>query len=657
MSSWTEHVTGIKYRTVDPAVLEGNDRELFTRRRDAIMARLIGVALKDIENGTGVSGPEVVRLLKRFRMKSDDGVCIGEVALIPRQRVKRYERKKPLSPKRSEQKGGMAGALGMLLRSKPNIETRFVNHVTGIDSPVGGGTKYQKNLMCQEFYKICEAEGVTKDEWPFTQARSANRTLRGYIDEILESNFITGTAMLGGNVNLIHSTTGRGVEPLLTNFDILDVLEIDSHYLDGIFVLNVKGDRLVTTEDVIDRFWLISARCKRSKAVFAARYVFSSEVTAMDVFQVICDAFLGGQPVQKFSFPDLKYMPGAGMPAYVYPQLKYHCITAIYFDNAMQHYANDVKDLCLEVLGIAIDYGPLNPPSRRNAIEGLFKTISHRVLHSLASTTGSNPFDGRADNPVGAAVRYNISVDEALEVLDCYLANFNTTPMSGANKSNSPLQVIGWYLTDDDRFIPSMPEVIVSTKGIGSVTRKCRVWGDMAKGVRPRVKLDKAIYNNAELSNSPLLVGQAVYIKIDPNDYRRVTMYLESGVEFGELLVEAAWRDYKHSMQTRKLINRAHDKKAFTIMAGQAPVVAYLAHLMSKRSPANNRELQRLAAESGVDALPSDTQNSAPTVPPVAGASWSVTEGPLQDDLQPLHTNERQEQQEHKWEAMDEFKF
>lgn len=650
--AWSEHATGIRYKTVEPAILNEKDRELFARRREAIMARLGGVSLKDVEKSTGIKGPEVVRLLKRFKTKSDDGVCLGEIALIPRQRVKRYERKKPLSPKRSEQKGGMAGALGMLLRSKPNIEREFVLKVIGIASPLGNGTKYQKSLMCQEFYKICESEGVSKDEWPFTQSRSANRTVCSFINDILESEFVTGAVILGGEVSLLHSMTGRGVEPLLTNYDVLDILEIDSHYLDGIFVLNIKGDRRATTEDVIDRFWLISARCRKSKAVFAARYVFSSEVTAMDVFQVVCDAFMGGwKPLEKFSFPDLGYIPGAGMPAYVYPELKYHCVTAIYFDNAMQHYATSVKDLCLDVLGIAIDYGPLNLPSRRNTIEGLFKTVSHRVLHSLASTTGSNPFDGRAEDPVQAAVHYNINVDEALEVLDCYLANFNATPMSGSNKSNSPLQVIGSYLASDDKFIPAVPEVVVATKGIGTVTRRCKVWGNMAKGVRPRVKLDKAIYTSPDLSRSPHLIGQIVYIKIDPNDYRYVTMHLASGVEFGELVVEAAWRDYKHSMQTRKLINRAYDKQAFKVMAGQAPIVAYRAHLMTQRSPSNNRELQRLAAESGVDALQSIEKTSQAPVQQPLGVRRDA------DENQPLPTKELPEQKMPKWEAMDEFKF
>jgi hypothetical protein len=649
---WTEHETGIKYNVVERSLLPERDRDLFTRRRDAILARLSGVSLNDIEKATNIPPSEVVRLLKRFKTKSDDGVCFGEIALIPRQRIKKYQRKKPLPCKRSEQKGGMAGALGMLLRTNPNIETRFARAVQGVEYPIGKGTKYQKALMCQEFYRICKGEGVAEEEWPFSQGRSANRTIYSYIDEIIKSDFMAGTMVLGGDLNRIHSTTGRGVEPLLTSIDVLDVLEIDAHYLDGIFVLNVKGDRRLTTEDTIDRFWLISARCKKSKGVFAARYVFSSEVTAMDVFEVICDAFLGTwQPKEKFSFPDLEYSPGAGMPGYVYPKLKCHCISAIYFDNAMQHFASAVKDLCLEVLGVAIDYGPLDLPSRRNTIEGLFKTISHRVLHSLSSTTGSNPFNGRADDPVTAAVHYNINVDEALEVLDCYLANFNATPMSGANKSNSPLEVIGNYLDSKDRFIPVMPEFIVCTKGIGCITKKCKVRGSIAKGVRPRIKLDRATYTNAELSKSAHLIGVSVYIKIDPSDYRTVTMYLENGVEFGELRVEAAWREYKHSVQTRKLINRAHDKKAFVIMEGQRPIIAYRAHLMAKRSAANNRELQRLAAESGVDPLLSGEQ------PPQPASDAAKAAGEDTFDHNPKQSEKQQERQVARWEAMDEFKF
>lgn len=656
MNHWCEHPTGLKYTTVEVALLEGDKKEIFFRRREAVLMRLDGCSLKEIADSTGVPGPEVSRLIKRFKTKSDDGICFGEAILIPRQRIKRYERTKPLPSKKSEQKGGMAGAMGMLLRSHPAIEAKFVVRVFGLDTPVGKGTRYVKQVLCQDFYTICTQEGVGENEWPFTQQRAANRTICTLIDSILEGKFFRGAMALGGRTSLIHSVTGHGVEPLLVGNDVLDVLEIDSQYQDGLFVLNVKGDRRLTTTDIIDRFWLISARCRRTKAVFASKYVFGSQVTALDIFQVICEAFLGEwQPKERFSFDDLEYNVGAGMPAYIYPELKYHCIAAIYLDNAMQHYANDVQELCSDVLGIAIDYGPLNLPSRRNTIEGLFKALSHRVLHTLSSTTGSNPFNGRSDDAAGAAVYYNINIDEALEVLDCYIANFNATPMSGANKSNSPLEAIASYLECNDLFIPVIPETLVNLKGVGLLTRRVKVQGNLAKGVRPRIKLDRALYTSPELSESPQLIGNYVYVKINPADFRVVKVYLESGIEFGELLVEAAWRDYKHSVQVRKIINRAHDKKAFRIMSGQSPIAAYRAHLLNNRTPSNNRALIQLDQE---------MDREAPKVENKGGGSAHHTGPEAQPTLKKIahsesdrETNADELEQRPKWEAMNEFDF
>ena len=658
MDNWIEHSTGFKYFIVEISLLDDHLKQAFSRRRDSVMMRLNGVPLHEIAEATGISAPEVIRILKRFKTKSPNGVCYGEVALIPRQRIKKYERTKPLEPKRTEQKGGMAGALGMLLKRHPEINVKFIDIVLRYEIPFGKGTKFQKSMLCQDFYKMCSREGVGNDEWPFTQPRAANRTICTFIEEILDGHFRAGALAVGGTTSLIHSNVGRGIEPLLCNLDVLDALEIDSHFLDGIFVLNVKGDRRLTTEDTIDRFWIICARCRHSKAVFAARYVFASEVTALDVFQVICDAFLGNwRPIGKFSFPDLKYIANAGMPSFVFPEIRNHCITAIFFDNAMQHYANDVKELCLEMLGIAIDYGPLNLPSRRSTIEGLFGAIANRVLHSLSSTTGSNPFNGRSENAVGAAVYYNINVDEALEVLDCFIANFNATPMSGANKSNSPLEAIAAYLRSDDLFIPVMSEGLVNIKGIGLMTRKVRVQGNLAKGIRPRIKLDRALYTSRDFSDMSQLIGKYVYVKIDPADFRKVTVYLESGVEVGEIQVELAWRDYKHSVQTRKIINRAHDKKAFRIFEGQSPIVVYRTYLLAERTPANNREVKRLEAESSLGALQTEISPKCLPYETHFPESTAMNESSPKELTHEQHSEKSKQKQPPKWEAMDEFKF
>jgi hypothetical protein len=586
------------YISIDAAQVPEDKRALFLRRRLAVRMRLDGWSLSEIFLQTEVIASEVSRLIKRFKAKDENGVCFGDAACIPGFRVKKYERKKPIQPKKTEQKGGMAGAMENLFKKFPNIFPRFVEKVLRQDAPVGKGMRYQKSLLFQNFYDICRHEGVAENDWPFCQPRGANKTISGLVDKVLEQNFQAGALAVGGRLSLIHAAVCNGVESLFGKCDVLDVLEIDSHFLDGKFVLNIKGDHRLTTDDIVDRFWLICARCRRSKAVFAARYVFSSQVNALDVFQVICDAYLGSwKPRVKFSVTDLNYVEGAGMPYYVFPDLRYHSIAAIYFDNAMQHFAKDVQNLCLDKLGIAIDYGPLGNPGRRTNIEGLFNTLASHVLHPLSSTTGRHPYDGRSDAPEKAAVYYDINVDEALEVLDVYIANYNATPSGGVNKGNSPLEVIKAYKDCEILFKPIVNEVLVNSKDVNSLCRKVFVRGSIKNGIRPRIKLDKALYTSPILAEMPSLIGQEIVVRIDPDDYRTVTAYLLSGLPLDVLTVELAWRDYKHSVQTRKLINRAVSKKLFEIYRGQRPVVAYQNHLLKSPTARNNLELQRLLAE------------------------------------------------------------
>lgn len=190
-----------------------------------------------------------------------------------------------------------------------------------------------------------------------------------------------------------------------------------------------------------------------------------------------------------------------------------------------------------------------------------------------------------------------------------------------------------------------MPRLLAQLKGIGLITRKCRVQGNISKGIRPRIKLDRALYTSPEFSEMANLIGVSVIVKINPADYRRVTVYLDNGIEVGELQVEAAWREYKHSVETRKMINRAHDKKHFEIYAGQNPIAAYRHHLLTDRSARNNLELKRLEqdlADSNISQILGDKQlpvEASPVHPPVAKPNSSTK------DNKP------------KWENLDAFKF
>jgi hypothetical protein len=618
----------IGYVRVDAAVLRVDDRSVFLRRKQAIELKLEGYMGRDISRITSIPESELTRLFKRYTQINDNGILCGEAALIPHARINQYQRRKALASKGSEQQGGLTGALSYTLNKHPEIVKKFLEEVFRLDHKYGHGRPYEKRQLCNLFYDICKGEGVTDNDWPFNQPRGARRTITKYINDLLQSDFQRAALATGGAISLIHSKVGTGDIPLIENFDVYDLIEIDSYYIDAFFVLNISGDRRIKTKDVISRIWLIAAICRSSNAILAIKFVFSSQIRSQDLVDLICEAYAGNwSPRQHLTVRDLEYSEAAGMPSYSVPELKYHTWGGICLDNAMQHHADKVYELALHDLGFSLNFGPLAQPARRPDVERLFKRIASKVMHQLPSTTGSTPQDGRADAPEKAAVYYQIDVDEAIEVMDVYTANYNGVPQGGKNKANSPLEILRQYCMGDSVLMPSSSEVYINTLSLGSMTKEVAVTGSIEKGIRPRIKLDQAIYTSPDLANAAHLIGQKLIVRIQPNDYRYVEAYLANGIYFSTLTVEAAWRQTPHSVTTRKLVNRALSKREFEITEGQAPVLAWQKHLRENSSPSNNRELKRTLDEATVEStqqLPTDTdfENSINRTAEISSERW-----------------------------------
>lgn len=594
-----EKVIAVGFKAVDATAMSEEDRAIFLRRKKAIEMRLDGLTGREIREQTDIIESEQTRLFKRYTVMLLEGVFLGEAGLVPHSRMGSNIRRKALPDKHTEAQGGLSGALSYTLEKFPEIAQRFVAEVFRKDVKFGHGAKYDKKYLCAVFYNICEDEGVLPGEWPFNQLSGASKTIRTYINTILESDFERAALATGGKLALTHSKAGTGKIPLFDNYDVYDLIEIDSYHVDAFFVLNITGDRRVKTSDVISRIWMIAAVCRRSNAVLAIKFVFSSEIRAQDLVDLICDAYTGcWVPRETLHVPGLKYSEAGGMPGYSIPALKNHTWGAVCLDNAMQHHANQVYELALHSIGFGINFGPLKQPARRSKVEALFKRISSRVMHQIESTTGSSPENGRAEFPEKAAIYYQIDVDNALEVMDVYTANYNGTPQGGLNKAHSPLEILLAYCNDRNTLLTTSSESYLNSIALGSTTRKARVTGSTIKGIRPRIKLDQAIYTSADLSNSSGLIGTTLTIRITPNDYRHVEAYLPDGIFFGILTVETAWRNIVHSVTTRRLVNRALRKREFEVLEGESPLLAWRRHMRNSSSPQANRELQRLKEES-----------------------------------------------------------
>ena len=200
-----ERLSSVGFEKVDPSLLEPAIRESFVRRQHAIELKLDGLTGAEIHRITGLPESEITRFFKRYTALTEEGIFWGESALIPQSRIVSYQRRKPLEKKGSEQKGGMSGALSYTLAKFPTISEKFKAAVFRTDLEYACGSRYDKRQLCNIFYDICAAAGLTAEDWPFNQARGARRTITRYIDKLLNDDFQRAALATGGSIALIHS--------------------------------------------------------------------------------------------------------------------------------------------------------------------------------------------------------------------------------------------------------------------------------------------------------------------------------------------------------------------------------------------------------------------------------------------------------------------
>ncbi|MFC5696228.1 hypothetical protein ACFPU0_11740 [Pseudomonas sp. GCM10022186] len=595
-----EQIERIGFLRVNPDLLEEGKRQAFHSKKVAIQLLLNGHTYVEVEKETGIKPSALSKLYSRYTTLNDEGLYCGELAFLSGTHLKPYQRKTAPLKKRSEQQGGYSGVLGLTLRNHLGLEVEFQNLVLGKTENFVEGKKTSKSLMCADFYALLKAYGVTDDEWPFNEASRGRRTILGYINKILESDLARSARVLGGSDAYLHSKVGTGDERLIQAAHPFDVVQIDSYKIDGYAALRIYPEQSITVTDIVSRFWMIAAVDTRTTSVLARKTCYSSEVRAEDIADVIIRAFLGSwKPKEKLEKSGLEYLPGSGMPGYLLPESKCMVWGSVSLDNAMQHHAGRVHDLVLDRICFALNFGQLKRPERRTEVENLFKQVASKFIHQIPSTTGSNPYSGRADTPEENAVKYEIEVDALEEALDVYIAAYNTTPRSGWCYSKSPIEIMGDYLRDGRLVWPKITDNYVAVSQLSSIWKLCMVRGNIKKGTRPYIETDGATYTSNKLSSASSRISTRLWIKINPEDYRELEAYTEDGVFFDTLLVSSGWARTAHSVTTRKIINRAKRKKEFSVHQGDDIVSAWNRNLQENRSKKNNLELARMREENG----------------------------------------------------------
>jgi len=600
--------------TVVASTFEEDSARKFNSFKDAVSLYFAGLPGREIEARTGVTRTYIAKLAKKCLTLASDGQIFGFRALIPYVRISPNIRHASFSEKRRHQQGGLSGVLNVMLQRFPQLEEELTNHILNYSK---ANKLLEHRIAAKTLHKIfmdtVRANGVCETEWPFNTQYHGLRTIQKFMSRLLHENFSRAVNVRSESAAKAHLSTGTGKSTFLSFDEPYDAVEIDAYRVDSFLSVAFQTPEGTETELLLERLWLVAAVDRASTAVLAYSIVYRSEVTSDDVVRTIAKAISKRWEPKKL-ITGTKYPPDSGLANGVIPELLYACWTTTFLDGALAHLSEAIHSKVRKRLGIVISWGAVGHFERRPNIERTFGEISKDVFKRLPSTTGANPFNGRAPDAEKKAVRHKVRAVLAEDAVDVYFAQHNVTPASGVSYL-TPIEFIRYFLNErsDQFMLRRLPKSIIEKNNIFSEFIIVTVRGSIKTGRRPYIQLDGGHYTNSILNELTNLIGKKILVEVvDEEDFRHLKAYLMNGAELGFLSVSGRWAKTKHSRRTRKAINNLIAKKILVLSEFDDPILKTLEYLSTPKqqkkkndlplAPRQATEATRLAME--VDATP-----------------------------------------------------
>ncbi|HSI09593.1 MAG TPA: hypothetical protein VK985_13475 [Rariglobus sp.] len=427
------------------------------------------------------------------------------------------------------------------------------------------------------FLRKCKEVGIPANAYPFTVASQGERSLTRWIKKRLASlgsrklakvMFGDEVARRLGNENAPTRVGSR--------LKCLERVEFDGHRIDvmmTMFIPDPTGGEPVAM--VIERIWLLAVIDASSRAVLGYHVSLARNYTAEDVLICLENALLPWQP-RPLAVPGLKYPEGSGFPSAI-SELAFARWGEFAFDNAKSNCSKWVWDRVRDVIGCALNPGPVKTPERRQFIERLFLALEQNGFQRLPTTTGSSPKDIRRRKPEEKAVKYQVHLEEMLDLLDVLIAQYNALPTS-ALFGRSPLEYLRFSLDRNSFFVRQIPEDEREAFCLTVLREKGIVRGNLKRGERLYVRYEGVKYYSPKLSSSPNMRDQEVIVECRTRDLRKIKIFTTNGDEFGVLDASQAWAAQQHDLRVRKAILRCIHQGKIRRRGEEDVVGAYIAH-------------------------------------------------------------------------------
>ncbi len=559
------------------AFSEENRAKFNQSKRALIFAVENDLTRREISLRTGVSINGIKRLIHRAFTADVDGKAFRFLACIPNFRIKKYQRT-------VKSASGRAGRFTQFLDDKPKLQEPLDGWASGEALPDGTVVRGMGiGSLWDAFFEQCEKLGIDTTGYPFTNGDGGREAVRRYCKAVRNQNFIAKSTVEqgdeAGRLAAQSQTSANTYQRLALR--PYDRVQLDGHRIDLLLCVEMTDDDGDVVHLLISRVWLLVALDCASRAVLGYSLSLLGNYSSDDVLQCVSNSLEPWSP-KTMPTPTLGYAEGAGLPSGVIDECAWRVFDALQFDNAFPHLSEFVQH---RFIGAGIHEVQTNRPKRprsNSLVERFFKTFEEMSLHRLPMTTGSGPSDPRRKTPEKAAIAYEIQIEDLELITDITLANYNATPHESLY-GRSPLDYIRLQL----RTGRSLPRYTTSKNvdGLALFERDYRVTIRMSsrQGHRPFVKFHGVRYSGTAIEKRADLANQRAIFRVNIRDIRQAQLFLENGTLLGTIEATSRWMVLRHSIQTRRAINRLVKQNKLSANT-QCPLSEYLEYLRDRAS-------------------------------------------------------------------------
>lgn len=540
---------------LDVSVLSPSDATRHNMRKAALTLYAHGVSHKEIEERTGLPRQEVNRLLRRCTTISGDGQILGFRALTPHKHTVPYVRLAPVVCTKGSGGSGCAGALGQLFDRFPELQ-RFIEREYLRTN--AGKKSHDVRVRIVDlhgmFINWLKAHGLTEDEWPLNTNNEGEETLRRYCHSLVDEGAESAIFARYGERAAKRSKLGTGVHRAFSMRRPFSAVQLDFHKVDAASVITIENPDGVEIEVPLARWHiglLLEERFELILGVVVALEINPTSDSVLETIECALDPITVGAN-------NCALVIGSGnriFPNQLFEQLNGQCFSVLRMDNGWSNTAMDVINNVVDVVGCAVNFGPVRAWWGRDAIERVFGQMERASLQRSPSTYGSDVKDSRRKAPGATAERLHINLRDLIRSLEKVIVEHNST-RSESLTMGSPLAALEAAMHNpNSMFIPSpLPKVLRDIPLVMYKTLFVTVRGNRKTGERPYVKIGRWRFTNERIAYDFSLIGKELKAYCSIRDARVVfATLIETGEDLGRFVPPRRWSDTLISYRDRAL--------------------------------------------------------------------------------------------------------